>query len=64
MAHKLWDFGRRNGGTGRKNYGILQQDGSPKTMTKALICRNPAIKPGMNLAQIYYYLNKTRRGCY
>jgi len=44
--------------------GLYTQDGSPKTMTKALICRNPAIKPGMNLAQIYYYLNKTRRGCY
>jgi len=24
MAHKRWDFGRRNCGTGRKNYGILQ----------------------------------------
>lgn len=44
--------------------GLYTQNGSPKTMTKGLICHNPAIKSGMSLAQIYYYLNKTRRGCY
>jgi len=36
MAQKLWDFGRRNGGTGRKNSGILQ---AGSDLTRVSVCR-------------------------
>ncbi len=39
MAHKLWDFGRRNCGTGRKNYGILH----PELRGRGLCPNNPAM---------------------
>jgi len=44
--------------------GLYTTSGAPKAMTLPLVCRNPAIRAGMNLAQMYYYLNITRRGCY
>ncbi len=36
MAQKLWDFWRRNCGTGRKNYGILHQDRIPRMWGKRI----------------------------
>jgi len=49
MAQKLWDFGRRNCGTGRRNYGILQraQKGAIVVLMLGIICIRGAmvIKP-------------------
>jgi len=45
MAQKLWDFGRRNGGTGRKNYGILHygMDDVDATITDVVGTFNAAL---------------------
>jgi len=62
MAQKLWDFGLRNCGTGRKNYGILHLTPLQARVLEAIYVDDlPAEKVARRLGVTTRAVERTRR---